>query len=164
MIFSFPSIIQAGIAAGKYAQVYTSTGVPIGMARDAVTGRFVGHAVSMSINPLMSPVSPILNGMQMYQTHRGFQATLQSIKTLQSSVSVLQATTAFIGVGTVVGVGLGAVNLWQTMKLRKDVKQLRLEVKDGFLDLKAALKDRGIEIMEHINCVAEYLIPVPKNS
>ena len=155
MIFNFPYIIQAGIAAGKYAQVYTSTGVPIGMARDAVTGRFVGHAVGISINPLMSPVSPILNGMQMYQTHRGFQATLQGIKTLQSSMSVLQTTTAFIGVGTVVGVGLGAVNLWQTMKLRKDVEQLRLEVKDGFLDLKAALKDRGIEIMQHIDCVAE---------
>jgi hypothetical protein len=148
MIFSFPSAIQAGMAAGKYAQVLTSTGVPIGMARDAVTGRFVSHAVGMSINPLMSPVSPILNGMQMYQTHQGFKA-------IQSTLGVLQASTAVIGVGTALGVGLTAVNLWQTMKLKNEVKQLKLEVKDGFLDLKAALKDHGIEIMEHIDCVAE---------
>ena len=140
MIFTFPAAIQAGMAIGKYAQVVTASGVPIGMARDAATGKFVGHAVSMGINPLASSVSPLLGMGQMYQTHRGFQATLQGIKALQSSVGVLQATTAFIGVGTTVGVGLGAVNLWQTMKLRKDVKELRLEMNDGFLDLKTALK------------------------
>ena len=150
MIFNFPPLIQAGIATGKYAQVFNSAGVPIGMARDAVTGKFVSHAVGMSINPLISPVSPILNGMQMYQTHRGFQA-------IQSSLGVLQASTAVIGVGTAVGVGLAAVNLWQTLKLRKEVKQLGLEVKDGFLDLKAALKSQGKEVIQHIDCVAEDL-------
>ena len=150
MIFNFPPLIQAGIATGKYAQVFNSAGVPIGMARDAVTGKFVSHAVGMSVNPLISPVSPILNNMQMYQTHRGFQA-------IQSSLGVLQASTAVIGVGTAVGVGLAAVNLWQTIKLRKEVKQLRLEVKDGFLDLKAALKSQGEEVIQHIDCVAEDL-------
>ena len=150
MIFNFPDLIQAGIATGKYAQVFNSAGIPIGMARDAVTGKFVGHAVGMSVNPLISPVSPILSGMQMYQTHRGFQA-------IQSSLGVLQASTAVIGVGTAVGVGLAAVNLWQTLKLRKEVKQLRLEVKDGFLDLKAALKSQGEEVMQHIDDVAEDL-------
>ena len=150
MIFNFPPLIQAGIATGKYAQVFNSAGVPIGMARDAVTGKFVSHAVGMSVNPLISPVSPILSGMQMYQTHRGFQA-------IQSSLGVLQASTAVIGVGTAVGVGLAAVNLWQTIKLRKEVKQLRLEVKDGFLDLKAALKSQGEEVIQHIDCVAEDL-------
>ena len=155
MIFTFPAAIQAGMAIGKYAQVVTASGVPIGMARDAATGKFVGHAVSMGINPLASSVSPLLGMGQMYQTHRGFQATLQGIKALQSSVGVLQATTAFIGVGTTVGVGLGAVNLWQTMKLRKDVKELRLEMNDGFLDLKTALKDSGEEVMKHIDCVAQ---------
>ena len=150
MIFNFPPLIQAGIATGKYAQVFNSAGVPIGMARDAVTGKFVSHAVGMSVNPLISPVSPILNGMQMYQTHCGFQA-------IQSSLGVLQASTAVIGVGTAVGVGLAAVNLWQTIKLRKEVKQLRLEVKDGFLDLKAALKSQGEEVIQHIDCVAEDL-------
>lgn len=64
---------------------------------------------------------------------------------MQSTLGVLQASTAVIGVGTAVGVGLAAVNLWQTFKLRKDVKQLRLEVKDGFIDLKVALKDQGSE-------------------
>ena len=150
MIFNFPALVQAGIATGKYAQVFNSAGVPIGMARDAVTGKFVSHAVGMSVNPLISPVSPILSGMQMYQTHRGFQA-------IQSSLGVLQASTAVIGVGTAVGVGLTAVNLWQTLKLKKEVKQLRLEVKDGFLDLKAALNSQGVEVIQHIDRVAEDL-------
>ena len=51
----------------------------------------------------------------------------------------LQATTAFIGVGTVAVGVLSAVNLQQTLKLRKEVGQLRIEVKDGFIDLKQAL-------------------------
>ncbi len=54
------------------------------------------------------------------------QAGLQS---LQTSVGVLQATTALIGVGTVASVALGAINLHQTLKLREEVKQMRLEVK-----------------------------------
>jgi uncharacterized protein (UPF0254 family) len=43
----------------------------------------------------------------------------------------LQATTALIGVGTLAGVGLGAVNLHQTLKLRKEVEQMRFEIKNG---------------------------------
>jgi hypothetical protein len=74
---------------------------------------------------------------------------------LQNSVGVLQATTAAIGVGTVAGVALSAVNLHQTLKLREDVKQLRLEVKDGFIDMKQALKDQGAEILQHIDQVAQ---------
>lgn len=148
MIFTFSDSIQAGIAAGKYARVFTAGGVPIGIARDVATGRFVGHAIGMGINPLISPVSALLGGMQMYQTHRGFQA-------VQSALGVLQASTAVIGVGTAVGMGLAAVNLWQIFKLKKDVKQLKLEVKNGFIDLKIALKNQGIEIKEHIDRVAE---------
>lgn len=52
-----------------------------------------------------------MNAGQMYQMHRGFQA-------VQASLGVLQTTTAVIGVGTVAGVALSAVNLWQTLKLR----------------------------------------------
>ncbi|WP_249064431.1 hypothetical protein [Argonema antarcticum] len=80
-------------------------------------------------------------------TQAGFQS-------LQASVGVLQASTAVIGVGVAAGVALSAVNLWQTMKLREDVKQLRLEVKDGFIDLKEALKGQGTEILQRIDQVA----------
>jgi hypothetical protein len=82
----------------------------------------------------------------------GINAGLQS---LQASVGILQATTAVIGVGVVAGVALSAVNLHQTMKLREDVKQLRLEVKNGFIDLKKALKDQGSEIILRIDQVAQ---------
>jgi hypothetical protein len=33
---------------------------------------------------------------------------------------------------------------------REDVKQLRFEVKDGFIELKQALKDQGAEIKQLI--------------
>ncbi len=82
----------------------------------------------------------------------GINAGLQS---LQASVGILQATTAVIGVGVVAGVALSAVNLRQTMKLREDVKQLKLEVKSGFIDLKKVLKDQGSEIILRIDQVAQ---------
>jgi hypothetical protein len=100
-------------------------------------------------------VQPILSAAQMYQTHRGFTAVLSNLSTIQASLGILQATTAVIGVGTVAGVALSAVNLHQTLKLREDVKQLRLEVKNGFIDLKKALKDQGTEIIQHIDQVAQ---------
>jgi hypothetical protein len=97
----------------------------------------------------------------MFQTHRGFQATYKrldavqaSVHALQNSVGVIQATTALIGVGTVAGVILSAVNLQQTLKLREDVKQLRLEVKDGFIDMKKVLKDQRAEIIQRLDEVA----------
>lgn len=148
MLFSFDPIIQAGIQAGKYVQVFTTSGVPIGMARDAVTGQFVGHAIGTVAtigNPLFAVPQFVMGGSQMYQAHRGFQA-------IQASLGVLQSTTALIGVGTV---ALSAVNLWQTLKLRQDVKQLKLEVKEGFIDLKQALNDRTEEIKRHLDRVAK---------
>ncbi len=150
MLFQFAPAIQAGIEAGKYLQVFNN-GVPIGMVRDAVNGHFVAHAIGATVNN--SPLSPLVaashfltSTVQMYQTHKGFTAVLGSLQSLQTSVGVLQATTALIGVGTVAGVALTAVNLHQTLKLRKEVEQMRLEVKNGFIDLKQALKDQGAEI------------------
>ncbi|MBD2388158.1 hypothetical protein H6G32_22590 [Cylindrospermum sp. FACHB-282] len=149
-----------------YLQVF-SNGVPIGIVRDALTGQFAAHAVGAVVNN--SPLSPLTAGanllmgvLQMYQNHKSFTAVrndLQiiqtSLLTLQSSVGVLQATTAVIGVGTVAGVALTAVNLHQTLKLRKEVEQMRLEVKNGFIDLKQALKDQGAEIRQLIEQVAQ---------
>ncbi|WP_375512686.1 hypothetical protein [uncultured Nostoc sp.] len=159
MLFQFASAIQAGIDAGKYLQVF-SNGVPLSMARDAVSGQFIAHAIGATVNN--SPLSPLIaasnlvtSGAQMYQTQQGFTAVLNGLQTIQTSLGVLQATTALIGVGTVAGVALTAVNLHQTMKLRKEVEQMRLEVKNGFIDLKQALKDQGVEIRQIIEQVAQ---------
>jgi len=160
MLFQFSPAVQAAIEAGKYVQVFTSTGVPIGMARDPVTGQFIAHAIGAVVNN--SPLSPLVaasqlatSGAQMYQMHRGFQAVQAGLQTIQTSLGVLQATTALIGVGTVAVGALAAVNLYQTLKLRKEVGQLRLEVKEGFIDLKKALKDQGAEILQRIDEVAQ---------
>lgn len=164
MLFQFPAAIQAGLAAGKYVQVITSSGIPLSIARDATTGQFVGHAIGMlsnsgiPMNPIAIPLQLVqiaASGVQMHQMHRGFTAVQAGLKTLQASVGVLQATTAVIGVGVAAGVALSAVSLWQTLKLREDVKQLKLEVKDGFIDLKRVLQAQGTELIEHINQVAQ---------
>jgi hypothetical protein len=144
-----------GLANGTLKQVISSTGVPLSLVRDAVTGKIVGHAVSVVSQPFLAVPQTILDTVQIIQTHRGFQKTYRMLDTLQNSVGVLQATTAVIGVGTVAGIALSAVNLHQTLKLRQDVKQLRLEVKGGFIDLKQALKDQGAEIIQRIDQVAQ---------
>lgn len=160
MLFQFAPAVQAAINAGKYVQVFTSAGVPIGMARDPVTGQFVAHAIGAVVNN--SPLSPLVaasqfatSGAQMYQMHRGFQAVQAGLQTIQTSLGVLQATTALIGVGTVAVGALAAVNLYQTLRLRKEIGQLRLEVKEGFIDLKKALKDQGAEILQRLDEVAQ---------
>ncbi len=117
-----------GLATGKLVQVISKSGVPIGVVRDAVTGRFAGLAIGVE------GLSPLT----------GF-----------ASLPLLQATTAVIGVGVAATAALSAVNLYQTLKLRQDVATLRLEVKDGFIDLKQALRDQGLEVIEHIDRVAE---------
>ncbi|MEB3218871.1 MAG: hypothetical protein VKN72_21900 [Nostocales cyanobacterium 94392] len=166
MLFEFSPAIQAGIEVGKYAQVF-SNGLPIGMARDSITGQFVSHAISATLNgnplsPLVLPLQLVTNGAGMVQTHLDFQQTYQQIgfvqsglQALQTSVGVLQATTALIGVGTVAAIALSAINLQQTLQLREDVKQMRLEVKNGFIDLKQALRDQGTEIRQIIEQVAQ---------
>lgn len=163
MLFQFATAIQAGINSGIYEVVCNPvTGQLLGIVRDKATGQFVAHAVGMTIKaagltiePLIAPVELLMGGLQMVQTHKGFQKTYKMLGDLQTSVGVLQATTAVIGVGTVAGVALSAVNLHQTLKLRQDVKQLRLEVKNGFIDLKQALKNQGSEIIQRIDKVAQ---------
>jgi hypothetical protein len=142
------------------------------MVIDAATGQFRGHAIGVVGQPFLVVPQMIMGGAQMLQTHQGFQNTYNIInegfqetykrldlvqsglQTLQNSVGVIQATTAVIGLGTVAGVALSAVNLHQTLKLREDIKQLRLEVKDGFIDIKKALKDQEAEIIQRIDEVA----------
>jgi hypothetical protein len=154
MLFKFPPLIQAAIDTGKYVPVFTSTGVPLSIARDATTGQFVGHAVGVlsnsgaALNPLAAIPQMAMSVGQMYQMHRGFQA-------VQASLGVLQATTAVIGVGVAAGVALSAVNLYQTLKLKKAVERLEVKVDNGFLDLKQALREQGAEVRELIEQVAQ---------
>ncbi len=153
MNFVFPAAVQAAIEAGKYAQVFTSAGVPIGMARDAATGEFVAHAIGAALNnsplsPLVSPLQFAMQGLQMQQMHMGFQA-------VQASLGVLQATTAVIGVGTFAGVALSAVNLHQTLKLKKAVERLEVKVENGFINLEQLLKYQGADIKQQISQVVE---------
>ncbi len=163
MLFQFAPAIQALIDSGNYEIVRdTVSGQLLGIVRDKATGKFVAHAVSLAsnvigspVNPLFAPVQVAMGGLEMIQTHLGFQKTYTMLNALQNSVGVLQATTAVIGVGTIAGVVLSAVNLHQTLKLREDVKLLRLEVKDGFIDMKKVLNDQGAEIIKHIDQVAQ---------
>jgi hypothetical protein len=163
ILFQFAPAIQALIDSGKYEIVRNAvTGELLGIVRDKATGKFVAHAVGVAIeatgfpvNALFAATQVVMGGLQMFQTHMGFQKTYRMLEALQNSVAVLQATTGVIGVGTVAGVALSAVNLHQTLKLREDVKQLGLEVKDGFIDMKEVLKDQGGEILKHIDQVAQ---------
>jgi len=145
MLFQFPAAIQLGLDTGKLVQVF-SKGVPIGQVREVATGHFAGHATAVEgLDPLTIIPGLILDNRQ----------TLQAVNALAKSVTILQATTAVIGVGVAATAALAAVNLYQTLKLRQDVAALRLEVKDGFIDLKQALRDQGLEVIEHIDRVAE---------
>ena len=155
--FVFPPHIQDGLAAGIYNQVY-SGGVPIGVVRwakgTADAGRFAGNAVGIlsnsgaALNPLAAIPQMAMSAGQIYQMHRGFQA-------VQASLGVLQATTAVIGVGVAAVVALSAVNLYQTLKLKKAVERLEVRVDNGFIDLKQALREQGAEVRELIEQVAQ---------
>ncbi len=146
MMFTFPPLIQAGLASGLYEVVKNAAGVPLAIARDPVTGQFVSHAIGMasSAGIPFNPVSISLQFAQMAQTHRGFQA-------VQASLGVLQTMSALTGIGVVANIGISAVSLWQILKLREDVKQQRIEMREGFLDLKQVMKDQKIEIIQQIS-------------
>jgi len=159
MLFQFPAAIQLGLATGKLVQVISKSGVPLSMVRDVATGQFAGHAIGViGLNPFIGIPNLIIDGWNIYQSgeilEQGRQ-TLKAVNALSQSVQILQATTAIIGVGVAATVALSAVNLYQTLKLRQDVATLRLEVKDGFIELKQALRDQSLGLVKHIDRVAE---------
>ncbi|MFM6400513.1 MAG: hypothetical protein ACKPFF_27880, partial [Planktothrix sp.] len=166
MEYIFSAGNQALWAAGKLIQATTNTGQLLPILRDPSTGQFVEIAKSLAVdneafspliaaNPLLAGENMVIKAGKMYQNHQEFQSILGQLNGLQSSLGVLQATTAVIGVGVVATAALSAVNLWQTLKLREDVKQLRLEIKDGFIDLKQALRNQGLEVIQQIDQVAQ---------
>jgi hypothetical protein len=160
--YVFSAAGQALLNSGQLTQVISKTGQLLGMLRDPATGQIVEHAKGVVSNgdflsPLigLNPLNAVMGVGEMYQNYQGFNAVLGKLGSIQSSLGILQASTAFIGVGVVATTALSAVNLWQTLKLKKEVQQLRVEVKDGFIDLKQALRNQGVEIIQHINQVAE---------
>jgi hypothetical protein len=154
--YVFSAAIQALIDSGQLVQVISKTGDLLPIARD-LTGRFAEIAIgtTSSFNPLVMPAQMAIGGVQMYQNHRGFTKVLGGIAEIQQTLGVLQATTALIGVGTIANIAISAVNLHQILQLREDVRQMRVEIKDGFIDLKQALKDQGAEILNYIDQVAQ---------
>ncbi|VXD23731.1 hypothetical protein [Planktothrix paucivesiculata] len=166
MEYIFSAGNQALWAAGKLIQATTNTGQLLPILRDPITGKFVEVAKSLTLdnapfapfiaaNPLLAGGNMVMNAGNGYLNNQGFQSILGQLNGLQNSLGVLQATTAVIGVGVATTAALSAVNLWQTLKLREDVKQLRLEIKDGFIDLKQALRNQGLEVIQHIDQVAQ---------
>lgn len=177
--FVFPEHIQAGLNSGIYEIVVTASGKALALARDKATGRFVGHAVeilstakeplkilSTAAQPFLAIPQTAVGVLQMVQTHlgfketyrrldAGFEKTYKMLDAVQNSVGILQATTALIGVGTVVNVGLSAVNFQQSLKLKEELKKLRLEIKTGFELIENILEKQKAEDRELLKKIAE---------
>jgi len=98
--------------------------------------------------------NPTLNPFVFVPTLLSVHSNNQAMENLTNSISVLQSGMSIIGVGTFAGVALSGLSLHQTLQLREDVKQLKLEVKDGFIDLKKAFRSQGDEIIKRIDEVA----------
>lgn len=105
-------------------------------------------------NPTLNPLVFISTLYSVHSQEQSMQTLTNSIGSLTNSVSVLQSGMSIIGVGTFAGVALSGLSLHQTLQLREDVKQLKLEVKDGFIDLKKAFRSQGDEIIRRIDEVA----------
>lgn len=137
-VFVFPEPYQSGIGTLYEVMRRKSDGTPLSMLQDIKTGRVVTHAIGTTLDPIsITPLNNIQSGMQ----------------ALQASVGVLQATTAVIGVGVAANLAISAVTLHQTLKLREDVRQARLEIKNGFIDLRNRLQGMGDEILERLEDV-----------
>jgi len=150
-IFSPPTQIK--LALGVLKQTATRGGQLLPHVIDPSTGRIVEIAKAVagfSLKSFIAPAQLVIAPIQMLQTHLGFQKTYQLIEVLQNSVEVLQATTAVIGVGVAATGALTAVNLYQTLKLREDVKQLKVQVKDGFINLEHLLRGENAAIIQEI--------------
>jgi hypothetical protein len=170
-IYEFSPAVKAALASGQLKQVVTVAGQLLPIAHNPSTGAFVEIAKAgtrLAAGPVIAIAefasSAIQTGILSTQMDRGFQKTYreitavqEGIKSLQSSVAILQGSTALIGVGTVAGVALSAVNLYQMFKLREDIKKLRLEVKDGFIDLKLALQGQEKNVLKRLDEVANDL-------
>ena len=163
MQYVFSAAAQALQASGQAVQVLNLAGQALPILRDPNTGRFVAMATQGGLSlatggamPALVSVVGNVGGMaiQAGQNHQ----ILSALGAVQTSLGVLQASTAVIGVGTVASVALGAVNLWQTLKLREDVKQMGVQIHDGFAAIEQTIISQSSEVRAHIDRVAEDLI------
>jgi hypothetical protein len=154
MEVAFSAVGQALLALGKARYMVSKTGEILPKLVSTDTGRVIETARAVAgngFNPFAVPFGFLIDGVQMVQVHRGFQKTYRMIETLQQSLGVLQTTTAIVGTGVAVTGVLTAVNLYQTLKLREDVRQLRKELTNGFLDVKQILIEQHAEILQKLD-------------
>lgn len=105
-------------------------------------------------NPTLNPLVFATTLYSVHSNNQSMQSITDGICSLTNSVSILQSGMSIIGVGTFAGVASSGLSLHKTLELREDLKQLRLEVKDGFIDLKKAFRNQGDEIIKRIDEVA----------
>ena len=178
MDYLFTPATQALLNTGKLVQPTAKKGKLLPAARDPVTGEFVelakifyqsttgtrssrgvlGLLAQLAgggpIQPLVAPVYVTLAPLQVAQTHQGFQKIYRMLNCLKINLAVMQATAAVIGIGAASSTVLSAVNLNQVLKIREEAKHQKLKIKDGFIDLRHILKDRGVEVIQQIFKVA----------
>ncbi|UNU22499.1 hypothetical protein [Microcoleus vaginatus] len=178
MDYIFTPATQARLNSGNLVQPAVKTGKLLPAARDPVTGEFVeiakifyqstsgtlsdrgviGLLAQLAgggpIQPLVAPVYVTVAPLQVAQTHQGFQKIYRMLNCLKINLAVMQATAAVIGIGAVSSTVLSAVNLNQVLKIREEAKHQKLKIKDGFIDLRHILKDRGVEVIQQIFKVA----------
>jgi hypothetical protein len=178
MDYLFTPATQALLNTGKLAQPVAKTGKLLPVARDPVTAQFVeiakifypsttgtqeargvlGFLAQLAgggpVEPLVAPVHLTIAPLQIAQTHVGFQKIYRMLNSLKINLAVMQATAAVIGVVTVSETVLSAVNLDQILKFREEARHQRLKIKDGFIDLRHVLKDRGVDVIQQIYKVA----------
>lgn len=178
MDYLFTPATQARLNSGNLVQPAAKTGKLLPAARDPVTGEFVeiakifyqSRSETLSsrtvigllaqlagggpVQPLVAPLYVTLAPLQVAQTHQGFHKIYRMLNCLKINLAVMQATAAVIGIGTVSSTVLSAVNLNQVLKIREEAKHQKLKIKDGFIDLRHILKDRGVEVIQQIFKVA----------
>lgn len=163
MEYIFSTAAQALQASGQALPVFNAVGQALPLLRDPNTGRFVAMALqggtALATGGTVPAVVSVLGstaGMVM-QSQQNRQI-LSALSEVQTSLGVLQASTAVIGVGTVASVALGAVNLWQTLKLRDEVKRLGVQIQDSFITIERTIMNQSNEIREQIDRVAKDVI------
>ncbi|TAF00604.1 MAG: hypothetical protein EAZ79_02130 [Oscillatoriales cyanobacterium] len=178
MDYVFTPATAARLNTGNLVQPATKTGKLLPAARDPVTGEFVEIAKIFypsttttlcdrgvlgllaqlggggPLQPLIAPVHVTVAPLQLAQSHQGFQKIYRMLNCLKINLAVMQATAAVIGIGAVSNTVLSAVNLDQVLKIREEAKHQKLKIKDGFIDLRHILKDKGVEVIQQIFKVA----------
>ena len=146
--------IEQKLRDGIYEEVFKKKdGTPLGHVRDAATGQFVANSDAIGIaNSNGTPFQPFVTPLSAVSLSES--NTLPILQSLSGSIGTLQATMSVIGVGVAVTGVISAVNLWQTVKLRREITELRGEMRDGFLDLRQLLSTQNRDIIEHIDRVA----------